>query len=112
MSTTTTPTEIAKNFAARAKARGFEVEISDRGVVTISLDFAPNDRSAYVAADMDAYPLLMLLPQTSPGSVWGTTSDGIGGHAGLTGGYYRLSKSGVSKRVISALRQHGGHAAR
>lgn len=100
--TTVTPNGIASAFHATVTSRGFTIHVKP-GLVTIKASFAPNDRSAYVAHDMDAYGLLAMLPTTASGSVWGTTSDGVGGHAGLVGGYYRLSKSGVSKRVTSAL---------
>ena len=92
----------ARAFAAAAAEYGFTW--SAKGdMVTIQRSFAPGDRDAYVAADGDAYSVMALAPVLYSGTTWGTTSDGVGGHAGMTGGYYRLNKSGVSKRFINAL---------
>lgn len=92
----------AEAFLSAATADGFTVSVKP-GLVTIKASFTPGDRDAYVAHDGTAYGLLAGLHTVAPGSTWGTTSDGVGGHAGLTGGYYRLSKSGVSKRFTTAL---------
>jgi hypothetical protein len=72
-------------------------------IVEITRSFEPGDLDAYRSADLDALGVMRLVPTSYPGSTWGTTSDGVGGHAGLTGGYYRLVKSGVSASFAKAL---------
>lgn len=72
-------------------------------IVEIVRTFTPGDRAAYVDADVAAYGVLCYVPRTSAGCTWGTTSDGVGGHAGMVGGYYRLAKSGVSATFAKAL---------
>ena len=96
-----------REFAAKALALGFTIEVKDHGgeggcVLTISKSFTPGDAAAYVSVDGDASHLIHSVPVVSYGSTWGTTSEGVGGHAGLTGGYYRLNRSGVSKRFATA----------
>ena len=106
MATTTkkTATEQAAEFLADARRHGFTVEpIRHPEVVTIALSFEPGDRDAYVAADGVAWSVLSGAPMLYPGTTWGTDGASVGGHAGLTGGYYRLSKSGVSRRFVKAL---------
>ena len=101
-----TATEQAAEFLAEAARHGFTVEpISNPEVVTIALSFEPGDRDAYVAADGVAWSVLSAAPMLYPGTTWGTDGASVGGHAGLTGGYYRLSKSGVSKRFTNAAKK-------
>lgn len=111
MATRTDPTptsaDKASNFLAAAKADGFTVTFGRQSdsVVTVEKTFTPGDTAAYLDAGVVAYRLLGMCPAVSAGTTWGTTSDGVGGHAGLTGGYYRLSKSGVSKRFTNAAKK-------
>lgn len=97
----------AASFVDKAKEYGFTWDVSHGTVVTVHKAFGANDAHAYIAAETDAYSILHHAPMLYPGTTWGTTSDGVGGHAGLTGGYFRLSKSGVSKRFIAALKKLG-----
>jgi hypothetical protein len=71
-------------------------------VATIRKDFAPGDRAAYAACDSEAYGILARIPSRG-GSVWGTDGGSVGGHVGMTGGYYQLNKSGVGARVAAAV---------
>lgn len=77
----------------------------DGWVITVEGAFAPGNAEEYRAAEGAAKGLLRMVPMTYPGSVWGTDSASVGGHAGLTGGYMRLSKSGVSARFAKAVRK-------
>lgn len=97
-----TPATQAAEFLAAAKSDGFDVFVKPE-MVTIRKNFTPGDRDAYVRCDMDGPSVLSLAPMIYPGTTWGTDGATIGGHAGLTGGYYRLNKSGVSRRFCTAL---------
>lgn len=93
---------IAHKIIGEATKYGWKVFV--RGsILTIHKNFTPGDNAAYCDADSEYYGILDLLKSTSAGSVWGTTGDGIGGHVGLTGGYYTVNKSGGNKRVLNAL---------
>src|SRR4051794_5979962 len=86
-----------------AGATGWNVQLIRRAgsssvVVQVERTFGAADVAAYRAFERDAEALLDLAPITTPGSTWGTDSASVGGHASLTGGYMRLSKSGVSVR--------------
>lgn len=93
-------------FIDTATKAGFTIS-SKPGIVTLSASFTPGDNDAYVKFDCDVYSVLSDLPCTSAGSTWGTTSDGAGGHLGLRDGYYRVSRSGVSKQFTNALARLG-----
>jgi len=88
----------ALEFVLAAKAAGYDVKVAGDSVVRIVTRFSPGDVDAYVKADREAYWLISSLPGRG-GSIWGTTGDGVGGHVGLTRGYYEIAKSGVTDRV-------------
>lgn len=95
----------ATEFAAEVARTGMRASISTHGsdyIVTVERGFAPNDSHAYIMAECDAHYALALVPMTYSGSVWGTDSASVGGHAGLVGGYMRLSKSGVGARFAKS----------
>lgn len=103
-------TDTAADFVAEVAAHPILDRISVNAgaapggsVVTVRGSFTPGDSTAYVNCDATAGSLLSMLPMTYPGSVWGTDGATIGGHAGLTGGYFRLSKSGIGKRYATAV---------
>lgn len=104
MSTTTTPAEQAREILALVDELGARLEISaDKEIATVSFSFEPGDSRAYIQAESDALRILALLPMNRPGTVWGTDSASVGGHAGLTGGYVRMNKSGIAKRPAGAV---------
>jgi hypothetical protein len=106
MPTTTKSATQAAEFLAAAKTYGFTVTAKNMGtdaIVTIEARFEPGDAVAYCRFDSDHYRVLSLAPVVTYGSTWGTDSASVGGHAGLTGGYYRMNKSGVSKRFANAI---------
>lgn len=96
-----TPADLAIKFRDACQREGYTYSYRNE-VVTVNIKFTPNDREAYCKADSTAYSLIALVP-ASGGSIWGTTSDGIGGAVGMKGGYYTLNKSGVKKRFLAAL---------
>jgi len=67
-------------------------------VLEVRVDFTPGDLDGYVAAENLASFVMSEVPTVAYGSRWGTTSDGVGGHSGLTSGSMVLLQSGVSKR--------------
>lgn len=98
--------EAAERFVKECEAAGFSVSVKTHGtdaVVTVSASFTPGDTAAYVRCDGTGPLLLCQVPTVTYGSTWGTDGASVGGHAGLSGGYYRLSKSGCSKRFATAV---------
>ncbi len=92
----------AIGWKSRVESAGFRVNASGT-IVTLSRCFAPGDNSAFVDCDMFAGGYLAELPQTTPGSTWGTDGGSVGGYAALKSGSFHLHRSGISKRVVSAL---------
>ncbi len=72
-------------------------------VLTIVTKFPPGNIEAFARCDSEAYSIVGLLRRTGPGSDWGTDGGSIGGMTGLNGGYYKLNRSGGSKRVLALL---------
>jgi len=112
MSYTYTPVAATKSsgaeWAAKARAAGFKASAetytgSKDAVVTLRKSFEAGDAAAYRAAESEAYSLLGGLAIVCGGTTWGTTSDGVGGHVGLTGGYVEILRSGVSRRFASGI---------
>jgi hypothetical protein len=94
--------QMAIEILNRAMTKQCRVDV--RGsILTVSKSFTPGDLDAYVNIEGDCYGILDMLHTTSAGSVWGSTSDGVGGHVAVTDGYYVINKSGGDKRVLSAL---------
>jgi len=93
----------AAEFVSAATKDGWRISIKSDSVVAISKNFTPNDMKAYVDADMMAYVILSHVPLKG-GSVWGSTSDGIGGIVAARNGHYVLNKSGSSgKKFLAAV---------
>lgn len=67
--------------------------------ITAEAAFTPGDKTAYMLALSRANEILRYFKMVRPGSTWGTTSDGVGGAAGLSGGYCRLNLSGAEIRL-------------
>jgi len=70
-------------------------------VIEIGIDFLAGDASEYAAAENLANAFMSEVPVVAYGSRWGTTSDGVGGHAGMSVGEMTLLMSGVSKRFAT-----------
>jgi hypothetical protein len=73
--------------------------------VTVQGTFTPGDARAYAVAEARANTVLGMVRMVRPGSVWGTDSASVGGHAGMTGGYVRMNKSGAEIAVARHLAQ-------
>jgi hypothetical protein len=103
-----TPKAQAQAFADRCRQEGYTWSVDDFGgtggvVLMVRTTFTPGDREAFILADNVAYSLIAMAPTVAYGSTWGTEGSGVGGHAGLVGGYYELLRSGVSKRFVNHL---------
>ncbi len=93
---------IAHEILGEAYKYGWLVIVRN-SILTLHKNFNPGDNAAYCDADSESYNILNFLKSTRAGSIWGTTSDGVGGHVGLINGCYEIHKSGGDKRVLSAL---------
>lgn len=93
--------EVAAEFVNACRKGGWKIDVGCN-IISIRKRFAPNDNNAYIDADGEAFHLLAMAPLRG-GSVWGTDGGSVGGHVGLTNGYYELKKSGSGKRFLSAV---------
>ena len=97
---------VAKTKAVKlletAKELGWDVS-ADTGMLRITTRFTPGSMEEFVECDMEYYEVLSLLPSTEPGSVWGTDGGGVGAIGAIKSGVFQMSKSGGSKRVLSAI---------
>lgn len=91
-------------FLTMCKQCGFSYTIKSESVLGIRKHFTPGDKAAFTDCDMCAFDILGLAPLKG-GSVWGTDGGSVGGHVGLTRGYYELNKSGQAKSFMKALAQ-------
>jgi len=92
--------EVALSIKETAVRLGWTVEV--RGPI-LTIKKPISGREEFVTADMEYYSILGLLPQTSPGSIWGTDGGGIGAVSAMSNGLFVMNKSGGSKRVLNAL---------
>lgn len=99
---TTATTITPADFLAEARSLGFSVSVRP-GLVTITRCFPRGDSAEFVRCDGDGPGLLMQVPTTSAGSMWGTDGGGVGGIAAIQNGVYKLKVSGASKRFTNAL---------
>lgn len=100
------PSEVADTLVRRAKEVAADLEVNEEDqVLTVILYFQPGSTEQYARAERKCRELLSHVHVVAPGTVWGTDSGSVGGHAGLTQGYCRLSKSGVSKRELTATKK-------
>jgi hypothetical protein len=96
------PIEVAAEVKLMAEKLGWSLSV--RGtIVTITKCFMADSNDEFCKADSEYYSILGLLPQTSPGSVWGTDGSGIGALSAIKTGRFVMNKSGVSKRVLKYL---------
>jgi hypothetical protein len=91
----------AAEIRARAARCHLRVTASKEGIITVSGNFKPGDRTAYVAMESNAHDILRMFRQIRAGSVWGTDSGSAGGAVGLEKGKFVLNKSGVEKRLAA-----------
>ena len=93
--------ETALKLLAVAKEYGWEVTV--RGSILTITKSGINSKDDFVRADMEYYSILELLPMTSPGSIWGTTGDGVGALSAMSSRVFKMNKSGGSKRILKAI---------
>ena len=94
--------EKAKKLLETAEKLNWSVDVRG-GVLCITKHFAVGSMEDFVDCDMEYYEILSLLPSTEPGSVWGTDGGGVGAISAIQSGVFQMSKSGGSKRVLSAI---------
>lgn len=96
MDTIYTPAE----FLEAAYKLGFVVKVTL--CLGLYRNFTPGDCDQYCETESDALCLLHKAPLKG-GSVWGSTSDGIGGAIALSSGRAEFKKSGTGKRWLKQL---------
>lgn len=94
--------EIAKIFVEHCQKHNFGISIRNE-VISITTKFEKGNRDTYTQIENQAMSLLHFLKMVRPGSIWGSTSDGIGGYIAIENGNFVLNKSGCSKRVLNAI---------
>ena len=92
-----------EDFVATAKERKVEIEIRNGNILTLSKTF-PKASNAGFAVDAETdCGLIYEVPQSSAGSTWGTTSDGIGFLNAISSGCMIINRSGVNKNWLKKL---------
>jgi hypothetical protein len=79
------------------------IEVKD-SIVTLVKFFQAGNQSEYISAENDVSIVYSIPVIKSDSSIWGTTSDGIGGFVGCKNGHMRINVSGVKKRFINELK--------
>lgn len=98
------PLEIATNFVAHCRKNEISITRCDR-ILTLEKRLLGIDRNLdFCNAESDC-SIIYDLPSSEPGSVWGTDGGSIGGMVALQTGIFKLNRSGVSKRVLSAIKK-------
>lgn len=97
--------QIALEIKAIADLLGWHLCVEENGILTITKWIGPNDNDAFVQADGEYYSILGGVPQSSPGSMWGTDGGGIGALSAMKHGVFRMHKSGCNKNVLKALKR-------
>lgn len=92
--------EIVAEFVSACKQHGWNYSV--RGTV-VEITKRISSKDDFVQADMEYYSLLGLLPQTKPGSIWGTDGGGVGALHAMRTGIFSMKKSGVGALVTKAL---------
>lgn len=107
MATKPSPIEIAKSIKAAADKHGFTLEVRG-GILTVHRRYQGGDVNAWFRdCDMTYGCVTGLLPSVEPGSEWGTDGGSVGGMSAINSGYFKMNKSGGSKRVLAALTKLG-----
>ena len=97
--------ETAKKIKEVSTNLGWTYSVRANNVLTIQKPFNRGSKDGFVECDMEYYDILSILPQTSPGSIWGTDGGGIGAYSAINSGMFTMNKSGGSVRVLNALRK-------
>ncbi len=95
-----------EEFLAAVHDNGVTIEriVPETGLITLSKLFTAGDRDLYAMAETDV-SIIYSVPQTQPGSTWGTDGATIGGMVAIKNGKMVLNRSGCSKRFLVKLRR-------
>jgi len=96
--------QIALEIKAIADLLGWSICAEANGILTITKWIRPNDNDAFVQADGEYYSILSRMPQSRPGSMWGTDGGGIGALSAIKHGVFKMHKSGCNKNILKALK--------
>jgi len=97
----------AQKLVNTANEMGWSVDVRN-DVLTITKNIKVDDKESFVSADSEYYSILSILPQTRPGSIWGTDGGGIGALSASKSGLFVMNKSGGNKRVLNAIKKFVG----
>ena len=99
------PLEIANRFVEHCKKNDIQITRCDR-ILTLEKRLKGNDRNLdFSDAESDCSIIYDLPSSADGGSVWGTDGGSIGGMIAIQTGLFKLNRSGVSKRVMSAIKK-------
>lgn len=98
------PVQIAEKFKTECRRLGWRWS-TDSSILTISKHFTPGSNEEFVDCDSQYHHILAIIPRTSPGSIWGTDSGGIGALSAIRSGTFVEHKSGCSKRILNLLKK-------
>lgn len=95
--------ELAQKFVATAAKYGWIVSRASGCLVTIEKSIKKDDMEDFVKADGEYYFILGVIPQTSPGSTWGTDGGGVGALSAVKNGRMVMNRSGLNRNVVKAV---------
>ena len=96
--------DLVEAFLAACEAEGWTPSLGATGsIVRITAQFTPGNLTEFTNLDMSYWGILSRVPQTSPGSTWGTDGGGMGAVSALHTGRFTMNVSGVSKRFLNQL---------
>lgn len=99
------PLEIATSFVAHCRKNEISITRCDR-ILTLEKRLLGMDRNRdFCDAESDCSIIYDLPSSADGGSVWGTDGGSIGGMVAMQTGLFKLNRSGVSKRVLSAIKK-------
>jgi hypothetical protein len=91
----------ARDFVIECAARGFNFSWKPTGVISIYKEI--DSVEEFCKADSEYYYILLKVPTSRPGSVWGTDGGGVGALHAMRSGKFQMNKSGVNKNFLKAL---------
>jgi hypothetical protein len=94
--------QIAQDILNAAKADGWNVMV-ERGLLVITKPIKVGSNEDFAKADSEYYNIIGRLPQTRPGSTWGTDGGGVGALSAMKHGLFEMKRSGGSKLVLKQL---------
>lgn len=95
---------MAQEFVAKCKEYGFNYSVSE-SVIKVSKTIPTDSNDDFCIAESQSGSLLCIIPQTKPGSVWGTDGASVGGWHAIKSGNFQMNKSGCSAHVLNAIKK-------